>query len=118
MRIWGRTYNEDGTWNWVAVTTDAYGRNDNVYLTQLVQVLKLNLGESPFYSTTGIPALRSVVTQVFPDFYVLATQQYFQQGQFASIQVQKLQTTDPEYAIRVVTHQGNVIVTSSQELPT
>jgi hypothetical protein len=46
----------------VEVTTDANGYNDAVYLTTLSQVLKLNLGESPFYANYGIPQYQSVLT--------------------------------------------------------
>jgi len=91
---------------WVIVTTDANGFNDYVYATTLVQVFKLNLGESPFYANYGIPAKTSVVTQVAPDFYVVRTQQQFAQY-FANLSVVKIPTPIiPTYRVNVTTHTG------------
>lgn len=125
MRVYGRVYNEDGTWTWVEVDTDANGYNDHVYLTALAQVLKLNLGESPFYSTYGIPGFQSVQTQVPPDYYVALTQQRYAQF-FASLIITKLNNQvspaspnapAPTYSIRVVTHQG-VVLNADVAIPT
>jgi hypothetical protein len=89
QRIWGRVGQVNGIGgSWVAVTTDANGFNTAVSVTNLAQVLKLNLGESPFFGNFGIPAQQSVMTQVQPDFYVNITQQQFA-PQFASLIVQK-----------------------------
>jgi hypothetical protein len=60
---------------WVQVDTDDNGFDDMVWLTTLIQVIKLNLGESPFWSNWGIPAHPSVVTQIAPDYYMNFTQQ-------------------------------------------
>lgn len=50
MRTFGRTTNIlTGVKTWVEIDTDSAGFNDAVWLTTLVQVLKLNLGESPFF---------------------------------------------------------------------
>jgi hypothetical protein len=68
----------------------------------------LNLGESPIFATYGIPAIPSVMTQVFPDFYVYQTQSQFQQY-FISLTVKKLRSATPTYNITVVTHSGAVI---------
>lgn len=85
MRVFGRTRNVlTGKKTWWTVTTDANGFNDSVYLTALAQVVKLNLGESPFFGQYGIPAHESVVTQIFPDFYLAYTQQQYS-GFFASL---------------------------------
>jgi hypothetical protein len=106
MRTWGRTYDEQGKATWVVVQTDAVGYNDNVYLTALCQVLKLNLNESPFFANYGIPAIQTVVTQVFPDFYVMQTQQQFAQY-FASLTITRVPNVDsPQYNIVAVTHSG------------
>ena len=113
MRTWGRTYS-GGVATWVEVDTDANGFNDAVYLTTLIQCLKLNLGESPFYANYGIPAQPSVVTQIFPDFYVSQTQSQFSPF-FASLTIKKVPTVDnrgvssPVYDINVVTHAGSTI---------
>jgi hypothetical protein len=109
MRTWGRIYNEYGVPTWVEVTTDANGYNDAVWLTTLIQCLKLNIGESPFYANYGIAARQSVVTQVFPDYYVNQTQTQFAQY-FASLLISKVPgTPTPTYNVNVVTHQGATI---------
>ena len=92
--------------SWVEVQTDAAGNNDMVYVTTLIQVLLLNLGESPFFAAFGIPAIQSVLQQVAPDFYVALTQQIFA-SQFAQLLIQKaLGARDPTYNVSVMTHQG------------
>jgi hypothetical protein len=92
---------------WVEVQTDANGFNDYVYITALIQCLKLQQGESPFWADWGIPARQSVVTQVFPDYYVTLMQQRFSQY-FASLQITKIQSSTPTYNIALITHQGVV----------
>lgn len=114
MRTWGRINQingEGGTW--VEVTTDANGFNDNVWITTLVQVLKLNLGESPFFGSFGLPAQQSVIQQIQPDFYVNRTQQYFSQF-FAALIVSKQpqlpNAPKPTYKINVTTQNGAALV--------
>jgi hypothetical protein len=68
-------------------------------------VLKLNLGESPFYANYGIPAKPSVVQQVQPDFYVSRTQTQFA-AYFAALIVAKTANLPPTYRINVTTNQG------------
>jgi hypothetical protein len=112
MRTWGRTYNEDGTYQWVEVTTDAQGFNDNVYLTTLVQVLKLNLNESPFYGNYGIPQQQTVVTQVFPDYYAVQTQMQFA-PYFAALSITRVPSSNPPtYNVNAVTHSGATLETT------
>lgn len=108
MRTYGRIFNEDGSYTWVEVTTDAKGYDDAVWLTTLIQTLKLNLGESPFYANFGIPAKQSVLQQVAPDFYVAQTQQQFAQY-FASLVIAKPANLPPTYRITAVTQQGSII---------
>lgn len=112
MRTWGRVFPEIGDPYWVEVTTDPAGNNDAVFLTTLAQNLLLGLGESPFFGDHGIPAQQSVVTNVFPDFYVTLTQQRFSQY-FASLIVTRrpvgFDSPDPIYDINVVTNQGVVL---------
>ena len=99
---------------WVQVGTDSNGFNDLVYLTTLAQVLKLNLGESPFYGNFGIPAKSSVITQVYPDYYVTFIQQQFAQY-FTSLIISRSVVTNskgqdmPVYAVNVVTQYGSKI---------
>lgn len=109
MRTYGRLYAEDGSYSWVVVETDENGYNDNVYLTTLVQTLKLNLGESPFFANYGIPATQSVVQQIFPDFYAALTQQQFA-PYFASLIIQRVQgSVPPVYNVSATCHSGAVI---------
>lgn len=105
MRTFGRITNEDGTKTWVEVSTDAAGYDDYVWITTLIQTLKLSLNESPFYANYGIPAQRAVIQQVFPDYYVAATQAQFAQH-FASLIVSKVDAPDPTYKIDLTTNQG------------
>lgn len=108
MRVWGRVTNEDGTKTWVEVSTDPAGLNDAVHITWLAQVIKLNLGESPFYGNWGIPAQQSVVTQIFPDFYVWQTQRRFA-GLFGSLTVTRVPSSTPTYKFKLTTHVGAVV---------
>jgi len=115
MRAWGRTYNEDGTYQWVAVTTQANGLNDAFYVTALAQCLKLNLGESPIYANAGIPQTQTIATQTPPDFYMYRTQQQYAQY-FASLTINRVPgSLPPQYNVRAVTHSGAII---SQNIPT
>lgn len=116
MRVYGRVYNEDGTYTWQEVTTDANGFNDEVYATAFVQACKLNLGESPFFADYGIPARQSVQTQVPPDVYMARLQQRYAQY-FASLIVTRIvnvltslkQAPVPTYQASILTHQGSIL---------
>jgi len=108
VRIFGRYTDPMGNKKWTVVETAANGSNDAVYLVNLIQVLLLNLGESPFYANYGIPAKPSVLQQVFPDFYVTRTQQLFA-GFFASLIIIKQPSRTPTYNVSVITHQGQQI---------
>ena len=117
MRTYGRVALDPlypGVLTWVQVDTDSNGFNDLVYLTTLAQVLKLNLGESPFYGNFGIPAKSSVITQIYPDYYVTFTQQQFTQY-FTSLIITRSSVTNskgqdmPVYAVNVVTQYGSKI---------
>lgn len=115
MRTYGRIIpDEEGAptvKRWVEVDTTAAGFNDYVYITTLIQVLKLNLGESPFYANYGIPAKPTIVSQVAPDFYVAQAQAQFA-GFFASLIIARapapvgLPIDTPTYSVNVTTHQG------------
>jgi hypothetical protein len=113
MRIWGRIYPTDAAGNriprskgtWVMIETTPAGKNDEVYLTNLIQVLKLNINESPFFADRGIPAHPSVTQQVFPDWYVWEIQRQFSPF-FASLIVAKVPAATPTYNIDVTTNEG------------
>lgn len=106
MRTYGRVFDVlTGAPTWVEVTTDANGLDDMVWLTTLIQTLKLNLGESPFFANFGIPAHASVMQQVQPDYYIAYTQRQYA-SRFASLVVAKVNTPEPTYRISVTTHQG------------
>ena len=77
--VWGRIYDANGNPTWVQVTTDANDFNDYVYLTALVQCVKLNLGESLYWSDFGIPAHQSIMQQLPPDYNVSYISRFFMQ---------------------------------------
>lgn len=116
MRIYGRDQNS----KWVEFQTDPNGFNDYVYAINLIQVLKLNLGESPFYGNWGIPAAQSVIQQIAPDYYTILTQQRFA-PRFANLTVIRITTYTsknvpiPTYRVNILTNQGVQLV---DEVPT
>lgn len=122
LRTYGRTYFEDGSYKWQVVTTDVNGYNDSVWLTTLGQVFRGNLGESPFYSNFGLPAKQSIVSQVYPDFYVNFTQQQFA-PYFTSLIVSRTVinsakgTPTPMYNVNVVTSYGAKLTVNIAALP-
>ena len=105
MRTYGRIFPANGPPQWVKVETDANGHDDYVWITTLLQVLALNLGESPFYGDWGIPAEQSVIQQIFPDYYVTLIQQRFA-PYFASLTIAKVNSPKPVYNINIVTNAG------------
>ena len=115
MRVYGRIVNADGTKSWVVVQT-TNGNNDLVYFTALCQVLSLNLNESPFYATSGIPAQQSVSQQVPPDYYVALTQQAYAQF-FAALQISRTSANPPTYAVTAIAHNGTIL-NAAVQVPT
>jgi hypothetical protein len=102
---------------WVEVDTDVNGFNDMVWLTTLIQVIKLNLGESPFYSNYGVPAHSSIIAQLAPDYYMNYIQQNFS-GYFMFLSITSAPgTTDdsgipsPGYSVTVITQYGAYLST-------
>lgn len=104
-----RTYGRNSAGEWVEVSTSQTGANDAVYLTTLVQNLRLAPQESPFYADNGIPAYGSIVQQILPTFYVNRIQQQFA-DYFTSLQITIESQDPPIYNILVVTKDGNTIV--------
>lgn len=116
MRTYGRVANPNSgspdPVKWVEVQTAPNGLNDYVYVTALIQELKLNLGESPFWGDRGIPAKPSVVTQVAPDYYTMLMQQRYA-PYFLAITIVREPNKyagrgmyRPEYRINITTHYG------------
>jgi hypothetical protein len=106
VRTYGRINQRQGIGGtWVEVTTDANGHDDAVWITTLIQCLKLNLGESPFCANYGLPAHQAVIQQVFPDYYVAITQKQFAQY-FASLLISKIPSSTPTYQVNIMTTQG------------
>jgi hypothetical protein len=96
---------------WVEVDTDANGNDDLVMATAFLQVLKLNLNESPFFGDWGIPARQSVAQQVPPDYYVNLTQSRFAQY-FASLIVDSVPAPPPhdiQYDVFITLKDGTVL---------
>jgi hypothetical protein len=112
MHTWGRVYADDGTYTWSKVSTDANGNNDQVMITALCQELKLNLGESPFYADRGIPAYRSVMTSIFPDYNSSLIQQRYAQYFAGLIITRDTTKTNPTYKVLVTTKSGAIITNS------
>lgn len=106
-RVWGRTNNGVAPYQWVAVTPDANGQSSYLNITWLIQVLKLNLGESPLYANYGIPAQQSVITQIFPDYYVQQVQTQFSQF-FAQLSITKVPSSSPVYNVSIITLEGTI----------
>lgn len=106
-----RTYGRDSSGKWVVVETDASGNNSALYVTTLAQCIKLSPGESPFFADYGIPAQQTIVTQVYPDYFVAKLQAQFAQF-FASLTISRAQSQDgvtPSYRIDIVSKNGDVI---------
>lgn len=101
MRVWGRVNGQ-----WQAVETGPDGLNQEVYITWLAQVLKLNLGESPFWANWGIPQYQTIMTQIAPDYYVMQTQSFFA-GRFAALAITRIRgVTNPSYNVNILTKAG------------
>ena len=87
------------------VETDEAGFDDYVWATTLIQTLKLNLNESPFFGNYGIPAQQSVVQQVIPDYYVSITQSQFS-GYFSNLAITRVSADPPTWRVNVTMHNG------------
>ena len=93
---------------WVEVDSDPINGDSYIWITTLIQNLKLSPNESPFFAANGIPAQQSVITQIYPDYYVAQLQQQFAQY-FSSLQITKVQATSPTYKINAITLSGTVL---------
>lgn len=104
-----RTYGRNSEGKWVLIETDEYGFNDAVYLTTLIQNLRLAPQESPFFANRGIPAQASVIQQILPTYYVNRLQQQFSQY-FTSLQINMTKDDPPVYNISAITNAGSKII--------
>lgn len=108
-RVWGRVYTDPDNYTWVPVVTDPVtGDNTAVRVTQLIQVLKMDRNESPFFANYGIPARLSVVQRLFPDIYVFQTQAQFAPF-FASLIISRLPSATPTYLVNITTFAGEAL---------
>ena len=69
---------------------------------------KLSRKKLIIFAANGIPAQQSVITQIYPDYYVAQLQQQFAQY-FSSLQITKVQATSPTYKINAITLSGTVL---------
>lgn len=112
IRTYGRvTDPKSGARWWVEIDADMNDNPDSVYLTALIQTLKLNWGESPFFGDWGIPAHRSVMQQVFPDYFVLLTQKRYA-PYFMSLAIVKQPVPTPTYSVTIQFKSGAKISTT------
>ena len=110
-----------GNYRWVVLETAPNGSNDYCYVTALIQCLRLNLGESPFYARYGVPAAVAVHLQLQPDFYINYIQKFYARF-FASLIIAKRPQrptnasfapgarafTTPVYDISIVRKDGSI----------
>ncbi len=105
MRTYGRV---NGVWQ--VVTTAADGDNSMVWLTTLAQVIKLQLGESPFFGNYGIDVYGSLSNQIPPDYYIQKTVNQFSQY-FLSLTVSRtFSGNNPSYTIKALLPSGALTV--------
>lgn len=116
MRTYGRVPDGLGNLRWVEVSSNSPETETQVWLTTLIQNLKLIVGESPFWADWGIPAEQSVIKQIMPDFNVNLTQQRFAQY-FANLSIVRTPSArpTPTYRVNVLTRYGSLIET---DIPT
>ncbi len=106
-----RAYGRDANGVWQVIETDANGDSSYVYVTGLAQTVKLNLGESPFWSNYGIPAATAVLQQLAPDFFMARISGFYSHF-FASLvlakQPQPVNDPTPRYKLSVVRRNGSI----------
>lgn len=99
-----RTYGRTSSGQWVTITDPNY-----VQLATLVQVLKLQQGESPIYGNYGIPAIQSVQAQTAPQIALDRTVAQFSQY-FSRLTIKKVSGgQNLTYNINAVFLDGTVI---------
>jgi hypothetical protein len=105
MRIHGRQPNPDGTYTWVTLDTVTGASIDEIYVLWLVQSLKLNTLESPFWPGWGVPIWQAMQNTFYPDSSIAQLQANFAQY-FAYLSITRLNDPDPFYQVIVITKNG------------
>ena len=105
MRIHGRKLNADGTKTWVTLDTNNGDSEDQIYALWLIQVLKLNTLESPFWPGWGVPTWQAMQNTFYPDSSIAKIQSQFSQY-FSYLSITRLSNPDPYYKIVAITKNG------------
>ena len=105
MRIHGRQLNADGTKTWVTLDTENGDSLDAIYVLWLIQTLKLNTLESPYYPGAGMPIYQAMQNTFYPDSRIAKIQANFSQY-FSYLSITRLTNPDPYYQIIVITKNG------------
>lgn len=107
MRIHGRKKNADGTLSWVTIDTEKGGDQDSVYVLWLIQVLKMNTLESPFWPDWGVPMWQALQNTYYPDSSLAKIQSDFSQY-FAYLSITRVPSaSDIAYSISLITKSGS-----------
>ncbi|GBQ07532.1 hypothetical protein [Saccharibacter floricola] len=104
MRVWTRIKQPDGSRRWQAVD------GDEANIAWLQNALLLQLGEAPFSTDWGIPVSQTLVTRIWPDYYLNLTQERFRET-FPMLQITRQQNDsnpNPSYVIRALLNDGTV----------
>lgn len=105
MRIHGRKINPDGTKTWVTYDTAAGDPIDAIYVVWLIQALKMNTLESPFWPGWGVDIWQSLQNTFYPDSSIANMQAEFSQY-FSFLSITRQSDPDPHYAVSVITKAG------------
>ena len=105
MRIYGRKRNSDGTLSWVTIDTQQGATDDQVYVLWLIQSLKLNTLESPYWPSSGVPMWQAMQNTFYPDSSIADIQAAFSQY-FTYLSITRTSAPDPTYSVLVVTKSG------------
>lgn len=110
MRVWTRVMGSDGKRTWQPVD------NDQGNIAWLQNSLLLQLGESPFWADWGIPVQQTLVSRVWPDYYLNMTQQRFRDV-FPTLQITRRDGgngADPVYDISIILNDGTFYSSARQ----
>ncbi len=107
MRIHGRQLNPDGTKTWVTLDTANGDSEDAVYVLWLIQTLKLNTLESPYWPGWGVPIWQVMQNTFYPDSSIAKIQADFSQY-FAFLSIARVANPDPYYRVIVITKNGTM----------